>query len=599
MKLSTFNLYQYAEPGFFWYEKKDKNTYTDVQWQKKQNWIKQQLQAMDSDIIGFQEVFSVSSLKNLVASVGYPHFEIIETPLTDKDDNSVFIKPVVAIASKIPIGRVEAVKVDQEVKLDLPIKENFGFSRTPIYAEILTQELGSLHIYVAHLKSKRPMVEDEPFADEVAWEERVPESMRRQSRGHIASSLQRGAESTLLYNDITRRLQAIGNQAFVVLGDLNDHESSVVLTALMMKGRIYEIGEIKQKEWPRHVGGLLHDYRLSDAFKLHTPSQTEVRPYTHIYRGKGGVLDYALVSNALNKGNPDHIGYVSDFKVFNQHLESDGVGDHLQSDHGQVCIELKSIQDIDDGSGQHSPPTTPSVHSSGIQTRQDFIDFAGGVFTSDKKYKNWRGADKWENFWAFYFDEGFGYVNSVYGAIPVSELHQRQRHSIEHIIPKSFLHDYLESKNVPRDTRYGATVNPFNFIPAERGLNSARSSFPFDFEDDQVMRPFRIDLNPEAYRTTGLDAENEWVIPSRSRGDIARSILYMLLAYDINELYNRHVNTLVHWAKLDEPQPWELAYNDWVFSRLNIRNPFIDSRENRLSLLNNESLMRSITLRIS
>jgi endonuclease I len=86
------------------------------------------------------------------------------------------------------------------------------------------------------------------------------------------------------------------------------------------------------------------------------------------------------------------------------------------------------------------------------------------------------------------------------------------------------------------------------------------------------------------------------VIPSSNRGDIARAILYMLLVYEIDELYNQHVDTLVHWAKLDSPSAWEIAYNNWVYARMGIRNPFIDTPENALQLLSKHDLMHTIEL---
>jgi len=98
--------------------------------------------------------------------------------------------------------------------------------------------------------------------------------------------------------------------------------------------------------------------------------------------------------------------------------------------------------------------------------------------------------------------------------------------------------------------------------------------------------------------TTGLDSENEWIIPSRTRGDIARALLYMTLTYGIDELYNRHLDTLVHWAKVDPPSAWELAYNEWTFNRLGIRNPFIASPEEALVLLSDRLLLESVLIAV-
>jgi endonuclease/exonuclease/phosphatase family metal-dependent hydrolase len=601
MKLATFNLYQFAAPPFYWYELTASNRYSDRSWDEKKQWIKDQLRLMDADVVGFQEVFSVKALKQLVEECGYPYFETVDEPEIDPNYPDVFIKPVVALASRFPVTEVQTVTLSEVLLDELPLSPEFAFSRYPIRATIETDSaLGPVVVYVAHLKSKRPMIDPIEYLEDADWVLRVSDTLQRLSRGHVAALLQRGAEATALYHDVSRLLEFDANQPIVVLGDLNDRADSIPLAALTMNDRIYEIGGVRASDWPEEARQSLYDYRLTDAFDLAGSWVHEARPFTHIYKGEGGVLDYVLVSNALNQKNSDGKGVVSEYQVLNAHLNSDGVGNHKQSDHGQVVVTLKA----------HTETTTQPVVAEPIAeppfvapvtsalTRQDFIDLAGGIYQSREGYEDWGSQDKWQNFWQFFFDEGYGWVKSVYGAVPIDELYQKRRHSIEHIIPKSFLKSYLRKAGVANHVREGATVNPLNFAACERGMNSYRSNFPFDMEGDKVKRPFRLDLNPEAFMTTGLDAENEWIIPSRTRGDIARSILYMTLVYGIDELYNRHLETLVHWAKVDPPSAWEIAFNEWVFARLGIRNPFIAPPEKALVLLNDRQLLESILLPI-
>ena len=96
------------------------------------------------------------------------------------------------------------------------------------------------------------------------------------------------------------------------------------------------------------------------------------------------------------------------------------------------------------------------------------------------------------------------------------------------------------------------------------------------------------------YSDFGFDAEKEWVIPMRTQGDLARSILYMCLVYGISELYGEHLNVYTNWAKLDPPNIWEIKYNDWVEQNLGIRNPFIADYNNpaeAFQLLNDSELL--------
>ncbi|MEZ5536317.1 MAG: endonuclease [Thiolinea sp.] len=591
MKLATFNLYQFVEPGYYWYERDPRCTYTDSEWKIKTRWIKQRLREMDADVVGFQEVFSVDALRTLCAEAGYPHFATVDTPKTIDGDDGVYDQSVVALACRYPLNNPRTVITHPDVKQELSLTDSFRFSRLPVCADIGMPGLDAVTVYVVHLKSKRPVSEDVRYEDKAEWLFRVRDTMMRLSRGNVASMLQRGAEATLLYHSLSELLDSDPNRPVVILGDMNDDQDSTPLRALTMTDRIYSIGGIHDEEWPEHTKRLLHDYRLTDSFRAAPNMQRRVRPFTHVYRGHGNSLDHILISNALNPRNPQAQAEVVHYEVFSGHLEKDGTENQLQSDHGQVCIDLLPVSKT-----EHTP--NPAIHSQrDVMTRQDFVDLAGGVYQSRKHFRQWSSEDKWENFWTFFFDNNHGWVTSIYGRTPVDELYQKKHHSIEHIIPQDFLSRYMTRQRAPRHVRYGASVNPFNFAPSERGLNAKRSNFPFDMDGDKVVRPQFMKLQPENFISTGLDADDEWVIPSQNRGDIARSLLYMLLTYEIDELYNRHIDTLVHWAKIDSPSAWEVAYNNWVHQRLGIRNPFIDEADKALILLNNKELMRSIEIR--
>ncbi|MGB5598025.1 MAG: endonuclease/exonuclease/phosphatase family protein [Thiothrix litoralis] len=596
MKLATFNLYQFAMQGYYWHDRIEHNTFSIAEWEQKQAWVKTRLHQMDADIVGFQEVFSIPALQKLCHAAGYPHFVYVDDSACREDDPAVYCKSVVALASRFPIEAVHPVTVAADVRAELPIPEDFRFSRAPVCVDVRVPSIGLLTVYVLHLKSKRPASLDMRYPADMSWPKRVLDTFQRMSRGTIASLLQRGLEATLLYHHITARLEQDANHPLVVLGDMNDSEDSIPLAALTMQERVYSIGGVEPSHWPEDLTPWLYAYRLADSFRLAPNMRQRVRPFTKIHRGRGGVLDYILVSNALNPKNTDAKAEVAHYEVWNQHLEADGVDDRLQSDHGQVCVELLPCDaqpDYADTINQRPAHTVRTLAD--IHTRQDFVQYAGGVYQSHHHFKQWDSGDKWKNFWSFFFDNEYGWVTSIYGTLPVNELYQKQHHSIEHIIPRDFLDRYLARKRAPRHVRNGATVNPFNFAPSERGLNAKRSNFPFDMDDDRIVRPYNLELHPDNFSgSTGFDADHEWVIPSRNRGDIARAILYMVMTYEIDELYDRHIATLVHWAKVDSPSAWELAYNNWVHSRLGIRNPFIDTPENALQLLNNRDLMDSI-----
>ena len=599
MKLATINLYQFAEQNTYWYDKEDSNCYHSREWKKKQRWVEQQLEEMDADVVGFQEVFSVDALEKLVKRKGYEHFITADNPKTDPLDKSVFISPVVALASRHPLKNLRKLTIDEAVVQTLPIAYGFKFSREPICVTVETPDLGDVIAYVVHLKSKRPVMDRNiEYPESTPWSERFRDTLLRRSRGDVKSMIQRGLEATLLYHDAIGQLES--NPQLVVMGDLNDQELSTPIDALTQRQKIYDIGGVEDNEWPDGAKHALHDHRLYDSFIVTPGMRSKTRPYTHLHRGEPGVLDHILVSNALNPLNNNATGEVCDYQVLNQHIRHDDIDNKLQSDHGLVYIDIMACEAPVE---QIKPPTQTTTRPKRVWTKQataseherlKFIELAGGVYQSKKSYRQFKSQDKWNHFWSFFFDTNHGWVKSVYGSIPVDTLVQKKRHTIEHIVPRSFLAEYLLRKRIPRNVRFGAETNPFNLVPADRALNSLRSSFQFDFNDDKVIRPEKIHLNPDAYASTGIDPDEQWVVPKRSQGDIARAILYMLLVYEIDELYVDHIKTLVHWAKVDVPSKWELAYNDWVMEKHGIRNPFIDTEAHRMNWLNDEELLNGL-----
>ena len=224
----------------------------------------------------------------------------------------------------------------------------------------------------------------------------------------------------------------------------------------------------------------------------------------------------------------------------------------------------------------------------------EFMTKAGKLYTSNKDYDDFNGQDKYNIFWSFFLDQEFGWVRSVYANIPIEDLY-RNGHSIEHVVPKSVLKSRLKALSQPRDVVNGATTNPLNFMAAFNNLNSLRSSFEFDTEGDAIVRQARrVPLNPSAAIHTGLDHENEWVIPSRSQGDIARCVLYMMLVYRLNGLYEEDIDNMRRWALIDPPREWEIAFNNWVHDRLGIRNPLItDNIESLRTILESPDLFET------
>ncbi|MDA2439866.1 endonuclease/exonuclease/phosphatase family protein [Bacillus cereus] len=342
IRCGTFNLYQFAEPPFKWYE--PGNKYSDTEWLMKKEWIKEQILKMKCDVIGFQEVFSSAILKSLVEELGFIHFETVETPVTDIDDPSVFIKPVVAIASKYPIISVNPVKVPDSIMKEIPVNEDFKFSRIPIKATIHIDGSGDIIFYVSHLKSKNPAVRDLHLNPSDALENKILATLRARSIGHVISLRQRGAEAAALYHEISETLHTHKEVPVILLGDLNDDEHSIPIEALTNREKLLKInGESIEDDNKQKI---VYNYKLYDAFDLAPNQSGQKRLPTHYYKKVGNVFDYIFVSNALNWKNEQHVGRVSAYKVLDHHLKCDDIENKTQSDHAQVVATIEFKENI-------------------------------------------------------------------------------------------------------------------------------------------------------------------------------------------------------------------------------------------------------------
>ena len=87
IRVGTFNLFQFVEPPYSWYTKKEK--FNIEQWEEKTTWIKNQITEMNCDIIGFQEVFSKKALKTLLSELGIKYFKTIDSQKKKKKNDKV------------------------------------------------------------------------------------------------------------------------------------------------------------------------------------------------------------------------------------------------------------------------------------------------------------------------------------------------------------------------------------------------------------------------------------------------------------------------------------------------------------------------------
>jgi endonuclease/exonuclease/phosphatase family metal-dependent hydrolase len=332
IKLGTFNLFQFVEPPYSWYTKKDK--FNPRQWSEKTTWIKNQIVKMDCDIIGFQEVFSRKALRDLVKELGFTYFKIVDVAKLSTNNRYKYVTTTVALASKCPISDIQAVEVHQpsieKHYFGEGHKDPFKFSRVPIKATITLPNKQELLVYVCHLKSNR-LNEFEYVFNESHSLEHKKELVSKTLEGKYSKSLvQRLCEASSLFYDIKK----YKNTPTVLLCDLNDKEFSLTIDAL---------SNTKYHEDESKENFVLYDasYQYKEeVYNPHPEAKEAKRKATSYFLGKGNVLDYIFISNDFNKDNKDKIAQVTDYTVLDDHLQDNKDGSLLTSDHAQVVCEL-------------------------------------------------------------------------------------------------------------------------------------------------------------------------------------------------------------------------------------------------------------------
>ncbi|QFT12507.1 endonuclease/exonuclease/phosphatase family protein [Vibrio sp. THAF190c] len=336
LTITTFNLFNYLEPPNAYYD--FENIYSFEEWSKKQGWIKNAIKEADSDIIGFQEVFSPASLEALVNELGYPFFSVVDKPNVESD--YLFRDPVVAIASRYPIKETRAVSLSLQFQkqFNIELLKEFRFNRLPVHATIELPHLGLTDCYVVHFKSQRPIQAESSDTELQNASLKTPvhsetlTQFHQEGLGWWLSSVQRGLEVQVLHEYITRQRHQF-ERPVVLMGDFNKP-----LTSDEFKGLLND--SLNRNEESQHW---LKYFRLRDSWELyHQLHQEDLlvqRPPTHYYGASGSVLDYILLSNEFDCQNSSSIMEITNYQVQDQHLINPSFEvDQFSTDHGVVSV---------------------------------------------------------------------------------------------------------------------------------------------------------------------------------------------------------------------------------------------------------------------
>ena len=358
LKIATFNLFNYLEPPYAYYD--FDRIYSAEQWQKKQRWLTDYLREYQPDIIGFQEVFSSESLKELVASQGYGYFEVVDQP--EVIDDFIYKRPVVAIASRYPIVDIKTVEPSIDLAQTLGLTDDFSFSRKVLRATVDAPHMGNCDCYVVHFKSKRPMIEVDEQDNSRSAEQTIIETLKADVAGGWGSTIRRGSEATLLMIAMIDRREATG-YPMVLMGDFNNTLADGVLSHLLTNSLRFASSDdcdaylakyCLNDSWDLFQHVLSNDVNdIYETSVINVPNEIDEtaieinrkenleRSPTHYYGGSGSVLDYILLSCEFDASYQDSLFQVSTYNTYNRHLinpifDRDGES----TDHGVVLVTL-------------------------------------------------------------------------------------------------------------------------------------------------------------------------------------------------------------------------------------------------------------------
>ncbi|MCU6496620.1 endonuclease/exonuclease/phosphatase family protein [Rugamonas sp. A1-17] len=317
IRFATFNVCNLSQPGAKLYDNLE--PLTPDQYQAKVLWTAQQLDQLDADVIGLQEIFSLAALRDVLAhSARYREatlagFEAAPDPLT----GAARLVPQVALVSRLPLAApaAEYRAFPDGVALPPGSRDADHFARAPLHAQVLLPDSRIADVIVVHLKSKRP---DYSSGDNCA-------DPMQYAQANLRSLIRRGTEAVAL-RALISQLERGARRPRVVLGDFNDTADAVTTAIVMGAGAGCLPGE--------ELSG-----RMFDCNQIQLERDAIRRSgYTNIHDGHCMTIDHVLVSEEFNPASRHAVGEVLDVRYLNDHLLQDMPE---ASDHGQVLVRLR------------------------------------------------------------------------------------------------------------------------------------------------------------------------------------------------------------------------------------------------------------------
>ncbi len=303
IRFATFNTLNLAPPGVRLYDNLELATEAEVE--AKIEWTARQLDRLDADVIGLQEVFSQTLLKQVLARTTR-YRDAIHVGI-DPDPSAERPVPMVALVSRLPLAG--PARIIEQFPDGVALPDAGQFARAPIHAAIEVAPGCVVDVVVVHLKSKRPDYRNGDNGEDPAL----------YAMACLRSLVRRGAEAVALHVVLSALAREHGRPQ-VVLGDFNDTADAVTTGIVLGLGAP-------------------HGQHMYDAFQIQQcQDHLHHVAFSTVHEGQHSTIDHVLVSAHFNGAMEGAIGEVVDVAYLNDHLE---LPQPEASDHGQVLARIR------------------------------------------------------------------------------------------------------------------------------------------------------------------------------------------------------------------------------------------------------------------
>lgn len=369
-------------------------TYTPEEYAWKEDWLAQQMFSMDSDIVGFQEIFEEKALRDVIAETDRIGQESNDAVLPSKTKSyrkkAIFRKlgyegyrdaalafapnlndggmpgkrrPGVAILSRFGFAEEPEIIQQLDKPIEIPFRELTGEdaghytlsrisrpilkARIPVGAHVVT-------VFNCHLKSKlgefmKPQGTEYAREADLTLYDPVGRAM-----GALRSAVRRMAEAWVLRREIVSELKQ--GRPVMVLGDFNDGEHAVSSEIIsgeqpfrnyswMLRHDAKDYNDRYSNEENKTITKAVLDHQLVSAEQLFVQKSLRDMVYTAAFGGVYESLDQIYLSRHFHPDNEERIGVMEYYSVLNDHLtdgsHAEAPYNKLASDHGQVIAHMK------------------------------------------------------------------------------------------------------------------------------------------------------------------------------------------------------------------------------------------------------------------